>query len=75
MNKYIVNVSKSIEGSFIVEAESEEDALEMIPSISTLYEISDSGWDIPWNSSLLEGDIPKPLSADSLREIGQGLLP
>ena len=26
MSKYIVKVSKSIEGSFIVEAESEEDA-------------------------------------------------
>ena len=75
MNKYIVKVSKSIEGSFIVEAESEEDALDMVPSMNTLYEVSDSGWDVSWDASLLEGDVPTPLSADSLREIGQGLLP
>ncbi len=75
MNKYIVRVSKSIEGSFIVEAESEESALDMVPSMDTLFEVSDSGWDISWDASLLEGDVPKPLLADALRELGEGLLP
>lgn len=74
MNKYIVKVSKSIEGSFVVEAESEEDALDMVPPYETLFEVSDSGWDIPWDVSLLEGDVPTPLPSKRRREIGGGFL-
>ena len=74
MNKYIVNVSKSIEGSFIVEAESEEDAYNCIPPYATLFEVSDSGWDVTWNVEPLVGDVPTPLSEDSRRELGGGFL-
>ena len=41
MNKYIVNISKSIEGRFIVEAESLEDAYDAAVNYGTLFEVSD----------------------------------
>lgn len=74
MSKYIVKVSKSIEGSFIVDAESEEDAYNGVPPYGTLFEVSDSGWDIPWDVELLTGDMPTPLSEDSRRELGGSFL-
>ena len=70
MNKYIVNISKSIEGRFIVEAESLEDAYDAAVNYGTLFEVSDSGWDVIWNADLLEGDAPAPLSEDSRRKLG-----
>ena len=70
MNKYIVNISKSIEGRFIVEAESLEDAYDAAVNYGTLFEVSDSGWDVIWDASPLEGDAPAPLSEDSRRKLG-----
>ena len=53
MNKYIVNISKSIEGRFVVEAESLEDAYDAAVNYGTLFEVSDSGWDVIWDASPL----------------------
>jgi predicted RNase H-like HicB family nuclease len=70
MTKYIVNISKSIEGRFVVEAESLEDAYDAAISYETLFEVSDSGWDVIWNAEPLEGDAPAPLSEDARRKLG-----
>jgi len=75
MNKYIVNISKSIEGSFVVEAETEEDAYEASVNYATLFEVQDSGWDVIWNAELLTGDTPTPLTEDQLKRLGSEMLP
>ena len=64
MNKYIVRISKNIDASFVVEAETLEDAYNAEISFEKMCEVSDGGWDIVWDAELVD-----------MKEIAEQLLP
>lgn len=75
MPKYIVNISKSIEGRFVVEAKSEEEAYNATIHADKLLEVQDAGWDVIWEVVPLEGDEPDYISIPEQKEIAKDFLP
>jgi hypothetical protein len=75
MNKYIVRISKNIDASFVVEAETIEDAYNAEISFEKMCEVSDGGWDIVWDAELLDGDEPAYITLANMKEIAGHLLP
>lgn len=75
MPKYIVNISKSIEGRFVVEAENEEAAYNATVHADRLFEVSDAGWDVIWEVVPLEGDEPNYISIPEQKELAKDFLP
>lgn len=75
MNKYIVRISKNIDASFVIEAETIEDAYHSEISFDKMCEVSDGGWDIIWDAELLEGDEPTYITRGNMKEISEHLLP
>lgn len=76
MPKYIVNISKSIEGRFVVEAKSEEEAYNATIHADKLLEVQDAGWDVIWEVVPLDGDDePDYISIPEQKEIAKDFLP
>lgn len=75
MPKYIVNISKSIEGRFVVEAENEEEAYSAAVHADRLFEVTDAGWDVIWEVAPLEGDEPDYISIPKQKELAKDFLP
>ena len=75
MPKYIVYISKSIEGRFVVEAKSEEEAYHATIHADKLIEVQDAGWDVVWEVVALEGDEPEYISIPEQKEIAKDFLP
>lgn len=75
MPKYIAYISKSIEGRFVVEAKSEEEAYHATIHADKLIEVQDAGWDVVWEVVPLEGDEPEYISIPDQKEIAKDFLP
>ena len=75
MNKYVVRISKNIDASFVVEAETIEDAYHAHISFEKMCEVSDGGWDVVWDAELLECDEPAYMTLANMKEIAENLLP
>jgi hypothetical protein len=75
MPKYLVNISKSIEGRFVVDAEDEEAAYHAAIHADRLFDVHDAGWDVIWDVSPLEGDEPKYIPLAEQKEIAKDFLP
>jgi hypothetical protein len=75
MPKYLVNISKTIDGRFIVEAEDEHEAYHASLRAENLFDVSDAGWDVIYDVTLLEGDEPKCIPLAEQKEIAKDFLP
>lgn len=77
MNHYIVSISKSIEGKFLVEANSLEEAWSANISDENLIEVTDAGWDVIWNvEELAEGEeLPARITIALQKQIAENFLP
>jgi len=75
MPKFIVNISKSIEGRFVVEAKNEEEAYHATIHADKLFEIQDAGWDVIWEVAPLDGDEPEYITIPEQKEIAKDFLP
>ncbi len=75
MPKYLVNISKTIDGRFVVEAEDEDAAYHAVIHADRLFDVSDAGWDVIWDVSPLEGDEPKYIPLAKQKEIAKDFLP
>ena len=68
MAKYIVYISKTIDAGFLVEADSEEEALDASFDMNDLVELSDGGWDVAYNAEKVNDDMNiKPLTATEIK--------
>lgn len=76
-NYYIVSISKSIEGRFLVEANSLEEAWSASISDENLIEVTDAGWDVIWNAEeLAEGEeLPARIPLALQKQIAENFLP
>jgi hypothetical protein len=68
MPKYIVRISKTIDASFLVEADDEEQAQESHFTMDNVVDISDGGWDVAWDVELVDDDSNiKPMTEKELQ--------
>lgn len=68
MAKYIVYISKTIDAGFLVEADSEQEALDASFDMNDLVELSDGGWDVAYNAEKVNDDMNiKPLTATEIK--------
>jgi len=77
MNHYIVSISKSIEGRFLVEANSLEEAWSANISNENLIDVTDAGWDVIWNvDEIAEGEeLPARINLAMQKQIAVNFLP
>ena len=69
MAQFIVRISKTIDVSAVVEAETIEDAYSSSIDLNKIIDVQDAGWDVVWDAEELTNPAVKYLSTSELENM------